>query len=383
MNPSDEKTAWLQLRLLPDMTRARFYALIDHFQSPILVFGASAQEIASLRGFDDDFARKVLEAPRSVETGREVELMERHGVRLVSIEDDEYPENLRTSSFPPPVLYVRGRLETRDRYAVGIVGSRNSTQYGRATTQLFATRLAAVGLSVISGFARGIDSTAHASAISVKGRTVAVLGNGHAVCYPAENRKLGEQIAETGALVSEYPMETAPERYNFPERNHVIAAMSLGVVVVEAAEKSGALITANQAVDENRFLFAVPGDINRQNSRGTNALIQQGARLVQRPDEILEEMKGQLKGFLREDAAASATTPANQEGGATVHASLSADEQAILDLIRHEPQYFDVIASKLDPEKISVQRLSAILLGLELKQVVKQMPGRLYAALDS
>jgi DNA processing protein len=311
-------------------------------------------------------------------------------VRLLAVDDEEYPENLRQSSFPPPLLYVRGRLEPRDRYSVAIIGSRRATQYGRAVAQQFAARLAGCGITIASGFARGIDSQAHQSSMDAGGRTVGVLGNGHAVCYPPENQKLGQRIVEQGALVSEYPMETPPDRFNFPERNHVIAAISLGTVVAEAAEKSGALITANQAVEENRFVFAVPGDITRLNSRGTNALIHAGARLVQRPEDILLEMRHLLRGYLRdEDLAETARLPDAQAltvaGSAPAphqaQGNLSEDEQAVLELIRHEPQYFDALLAKLDPARFTVQKLSTVLLSLELKQAVKQMPGRLYLSL--
>lgn len=380
----EEKIPWLTLRLLPEMTRVRFYALIDHFQMPALVFGAQAKEIAALRGFDAGLARKVLEAPRNADVHKELALMDKHDVRLLTLDDDEYPENLRQSSFPPPVLFVRGAFAPHDRYAVAMVGSRTATQYGRAVAQQLAARLATCGITIISGFARGIDSVAHAAALSVRGRTIGVLGNGHAVCYPAENRKLGDQILERGALVTEYPMETPPDRFNFPERNHVIAALSLGAVVVEAAEKSGALITANEALEENRFVFAVPGDINRQNSRGANALIQQGAKLVQRGEDILHEMKDLLKGYLKEEqiAAGAETQDSTSTPGGLPRAQLTDEERTVYGLIRHEPRHFDAIAAVLPPEQITVQRLSAILLSLELKQFVRQMPGKVYAALE-
>ena len=295
--------------------------------------------------------------------------------------------------FHPPLLYVRGTLHANDRYGIAIVGSRQATQYGKAVAQQFSGRLAACGLTVVSGFARGVDSSAHQAALQAGGRTIGVLGSGLAVCYPAENGKLGNAIVERGALITEYPMEGAPDRFNFPERNHIIAALSLGTIVVEAAEKSGALITANRALDENRFVFAVSGDITRLNSRGSNALVQSGARLVQRPEDVLAEMRAQLKGYLREDALATAETAvgapatAGAEGGTSGNSSegapgqLKPEEAMVLALIRQEPLYFDAIAARLDPAVVSVARLSAILLALELKRLIKQMPGKLYMVL--
>lgn len=383
--------SWLLLRLVPEMTRVRFYTLIDHFQSPELALGAQAKEVASLRGFDAALARKVLDAPRTVAIDKELELMQRENVRLLTIEDEDYPENLRQSSFPPPIIYLKGKLIASDKYSVAIVGSRHATQYGKAVAQQFATLLAAAGLTTISGFARGVDSIAHDSAIRAAGRTLGILGNGHSVCYPAENRKLGERIAEQGALITEYPMETPPDRYNFPERNHIIAAISLGTIVVEAAEKSGALITANEALDENRFVFAVPGDINRNNSRGTNKLIQSGAKLVQSVDDVLAEMRHLLRGFLREEdapAQANAATPGSTAGatngnGATrLPKTLSEEEAHIYSFLRHEPHYLDALLARLDPERYPLQRLTSLLLALELKQVVRQLPGKLYTAVE-
>lgn len=372
----DSMRWWLALRLVPQMNRVRFYTLIDHFQTPEAVFGASATEIASLRGFNEELACAVLEAPRSPAWETELEEMQRRGVRLLTLEDEEYPENLRRSSFPPPLLYVRGRIEAMDNFAVAVIGSRRATQYGKMVAQEFSARLAQAGLTVISGFARGIDSVAHRAALDQKGRTIAVLGNGLNVCYPQENAALADSIAERGALLTEYPMNTPPDRFNFPERNYLIAALGLGTLVVEAAEKSGALITAREALEENRFVFAVPGDITRENSRGTNALIQSGAKLVQSPEDVLGEMQHLLRGLVKErakDAGDEAKTPL------AVPSSLSAEEQRVYELLKQEPQCFDVLLARLDPEQFGVQQLAAVLLSLEMKRCVKQLPGRLYA----
>ncbi|MCX7717305.1 MAG: DNA-processing protein DprA [Candidatus Sumerlaeaceae bacterium] len=384
MTLAENKRPWLILRLLPEMTRVRFYALIDHFQSPEVVLGAPAKEISALRGFDEDLARKILDAPRTVETGPEEEQMARLGVTLLTLEDPEYPENLRQSSFAPPLLFLRGRLAPSDRYALAIVGSRHATQYGRGVTQQMAGRLAACGLTIVSGFARGIDAAAHEAALRAGGRTLAILGNGHSVCYPAEHERLREDIlASGGALLSEYPMQTPPDRFNFPERNHVIAAISLGTLVVEAAEKSGALITAREALEENRFVFAVPGDVTRLNSRGTNGLIQAGAKLVQRPEDILMEMRHVLRGYLREEAFAESGSPTGESAqtpSVSPRAPLTPEEEQVFQLIAHEPQHFDLLLSRLDETQVTPARLSAILLALELKQVVKQMPGKIYVS---
>lgn len=419
MTATDEKRLWLALRLAPEMNRSRFYALLEHFGTPMAVFGASARQIAGVRGFDSDLARAVLEAPRKAPVARELDLMASAGVRLLTAADPDYPANFRLSFSPPPMVYVRGTLHPNDRYAVALVGSRNSTAYGRGVSQQFASRFAACGITVVSGFARGVDAAAHQGALAAGGRTIAVLGSGLGVCYPAEHHALGERIAAgRGALISEYPMQTPPERYNFPERNRLIALLAFGTIVVEAAERSGALITAREALEENRFVFAVPGDVTRLNSRGSNALIQSGARLAQRADDVLFELKDLLQGYLNEEAFRAASEPAvsprarrpagdsapaphlrempEETPTATVPAApaspaatasspppdLTPDEALIYELIRHEPQYLDSLAAQVDPERLPVPRLSALLLSLELKQVIRQLPGRLYAVLE-
>jgi DNA processing protein len=374
---------------------------MQKFASPERLLGASAREIARLRGFDDSLVREILQSPKESPLDRELDLITRHGVRLVSMHCDEYPANLRQCSSPPPLLYVRGTLSKNDRYSVALVGSRHATQYGKAVAQQFSARLSQCGITVVSGFARGIDSTAHQAACAANGRTIGVLGNGLATCYPAENAALGARIVENGALITEYPMLMKPERYNFPERNHVIATLSLGTVVVEAAEKSGALISAREALDENRFVFAVPGDITRLNSRGTNLLIQNGARLVQRAEDVLFEMKELLRGYLREEVldpelaeAKAARTQKLEPGEAEVPqneplvpistnvvGNFTDEERYILGLIKHEPQVFDSLAAQLDPARMSVQRLSVVLFGLEMKRAIRQLPGRCYAVL--
>ncbi|MGI8906184.1 MAG: DNA-processing protein DprA [Candidatus Sumerlaeaceae bacterium] len=403
MLSNEELRLWLAIRLVPDMSRPRFHALMQRFDTPAKVLGSSARELAQQRGMDQELARQVLDSPKSALIDRELELMAAHHVRAVTSHCDDYPANLLQCSAPPPLLYVRGTLHREDRYSVALVGSRHATQYGRAVAQQFASRLAQCGITVVSGFARGVDSASHQAAISAGGRTLGVLGNGLSVCYPAENRTLEQRVIEHGALITEYPMNTSPDRYNFPERNHVIATLSLGTVVVEAAEKSGALISAREALDENRFVFAVPGDITRLNSRGANALICSGARLVQRPEEILHEMKDVLRGYLREElldeslasesdkskgavavtqADGSSTVPSRSQAGTNVVAQLSEEERYVLGLIQHEPQVFDMLAAQLDPARITVQRLSVVLFGLEMKRAIRQLPGRCYAVLS-
>lgn len=403
---------WLRIRLTPGMNRTRFYSLMECVPNPEAVLGASAQDLSYIRGIDSELIRALLSQKHHDLVRQELELMQQHNVRLLSQDDPEYPQNLRNSSVVAPLLYIRGKLQASDRYALALVGSRSATTYGKMIAEDFASRLARLGITVVSGFARGIDAAAHGGALAVGGRTLAILGCGLSVCYPAENRGLGQRIAERGgALLSEYPMRTPPDRFNFPERNRIIATVSLGTVVVEAAEKSGALITAREALDEGRGVYAVPGDITRQNSKGSNALIGAGARLIQRPDDALLDLIGQLRAYLKEDqlepswqpgdpkvatpraarpgttsdiSQTSTITAATDNPGPVVRTlpTLNEQERAVVDLLLHEPCYFDTLLASLDAETFPINRLSSVLLQLELKKVIRQMPGRLYAILN-
>lgn len=308
MESSEQLHEWLSLRLVPEMNRTRFYTLLEHFAAPPDVFNSNIKEIASLRGFSAELASAVLASHATDRGKRHLDQMNRAGIRAITRDCADYPENLKNSQLAPPLLFVKGSLQAQDKYAVSLVGSRHATQYGRSVARELAGDLARYGLTIVSGFARGIDGEAHHAAIVAVGRTIAVLGNGLDVCYPSEHQALVDAVAVHGALISEYPLGTPPERYNFPERNHIIAALSLGTIVVEAAEKSGSLITSRLALDENRFVFAVPGDITRNNSRGANNLIKNGACMVQRAADVLVEMKDVLRGYLNVDAIQAAVS---------------------------------------------------------------------------
>lgn len=406
MKPTDNVVNWLRIRLAPGMTRAKFYALMRIYDSPEEILNSSAREISfRVSSIEVHTAQnfRASETLRLVE--EEISLMEKHQVIILTRDCEGYPENLQQSFLTPPLLYVTGSLYNQDRCAVAMVGSRKATQYGRSISSEFSEKLAGFGLTIISGFARGIDIESHLGAIRGNGRTVAVLGSGLAVCYPSEHRGFVDKVRNSGALVSEYPMRTSPDRFNFPERNHLIAALSLGVIVVEAAEKSGTLITTKYALEENRFLFAVPGDIVRQNSRGTNRLIQEGARMVIEPKDVLIEMRHILRGYLNEDLTEEEIfdfSKKNKQSSGEINGvgnedstdseiglqnnlmkNLSEKEMAVLSLIRYEPRHFDVLANEMIPSKMTVQELSVMLMQLELRGIIKQLPGRVYATFNS
>ncbi len=291
--------------------------------------------------------------------------MQKNGVELLTFKDGDYPRNLLAIYDPPPFLFVKGKLTEEDQSAVAIVGCRSASSYGKTITESIATELARNGITVVSGMARGIDSIGHLSALKEHGRTIAVFGSGLDVIYPPEHRRLAERISSSGALVSEFFLGTRPEAPNFPRRNRLISGLSLGVVVVEAGAKSGALLTANCALEQNREVFAIPGNLWSQKSEGTNRLIKQGAKLVTSVEDILEELPIALRGGkLSSLAAREADLP-----------DLSQGEKGIFKLISDEPRHIDRIATDAS---VSVWDALSLLLSLELKGLVKQLSGKMF-----
>lgn len=294
-------------------------------------------------------------------------------IRKITIDDAEYPKNLRNIYNPPKQLYVNGTLSDDDAMAVALVGSRRATIYGRETCERLAYELALRGVTIVSGMARGIDSAAHRGALKAKGRTIAVMGAGHGHIYPAENKKLYEEIAATGAVVSEYENDMAPLPYNFPQRNRIISGLSIGVVVVEAAKNSGALITADFAAEQGRDVFAVPGKISEATSSGTNDLIKDGAKLVQTADDIIEELKLIEITPLEGEPRAKKEEAIEKKTKAYIYNSLSEDERKLYKVLSDEPLYIDDVFEKSGLDRNTA---SKILLNLELKKLIQQIPGK-------
>src|SRR6266581_4308709 len=286
----------------------------------------------------------------------------------LALTDERYPELLRTIPDPPPVLYCDGSLEPGDRQAVAIVGSRQATPYGLRVTDALARELSALGFTIVSGFARGIDAAAHRAALASGGRTVAVLGCGLDVDYPSGHASLRTEIAGSGAVLTEFAPGTAPFATNFPRRNRIISGLALGVVVVEAAEDSGSLITARLALEQGREVFAVPGPIDVPTSRGTHGLIKQGAKLVETVDDIVEELLPQLDRPLQ-------TLKTEPIAALPEHVELSPSERTVLDLMSREPLHLDDLTER---SRLTTPAVAGILLGLELKALVKQLPGQRY-----
>ena len=288
------------------------------------------------------------------------------GIRLITLNDDSYPQNLKAIYDPPPYLYVKGGFKNEDRLSVAIIGSRSATNYGRQITETISKELSSLGITIVSGMARGIDSFAHQSTLDAGGRTIAVLGCGIDIAYPPENKALMERIRNSGAIISEFPFGAPPEAVNFPQRNRIISGLSLGTVVIEAADDSGSLITANYAVEQGRELFAVPGNITSKMSKGSNSLIKKGAKLVNSADDIIEELIPRLKGELKDIRSLK---------NSAAIANLSDEERLVFDNISLEPKHIDKLTIE---SKMPTNKTSALLLNMELKGAVKRLSGNMF-----
>jgi DNA processing protein len=287
------------------------------------------------------------------------------GARVITSEDEEYPAALREIHDPPIVLYVRGHLTERDRNTVAVVGSRKASHYATECAKKLSFQMAYAGLTVVSGLARGIDTAAHQGALAARGRTIAVIGSGLGELYPPENAALADRIAESGAVISEFPIETKPDRQTFPIRNRIVTGMSFGVLVVEAGANSGALISANMAAEQGRTLYAVPGRIDSPAALGSNRLIQQGAKLVISVDDILDD----LPLVFSKKPELPATVPA---------ADLTPDQQKVFDALGSDET---LLESVIATSGLTAAVVSSTLLGLEIRRLVKQLPGKRYVKL--
>ena len=285
----DEIRSYIRLSKL-ELSPKRATALLQHFGSASRIFAASDLELRKAANINDKTLEK-LRSPEPPSISADLERMDKQGVSLVTMFDPDYPVNLKQIFDPPAMLYVKGGLMESDRFSIAIVGSRGASAYGKAVSERIARDLANRGLTIVSGGARGIDTAAHKGTLAFGGRSVAVLGCGVDVAYPPENKALFESIVGGGgAVISEFPMGTTPEPWRFPTRNRIISGMSMGVLVVESPEESGALITATSASEQGREVFAVPGNIDNPRNRGCHRLIKEGAKLVETADDILEEL---------------------------------------------------------------------------------------------
>ena len=366
------REAYIALNMIDGIGPVRVRALLERFGEPQAILSAPKNELLQVERVGEEVARNLASWREQIDLDAEMKRIEQSDVRVVTRDDVEYPKNLREIYDPPLVLYVKGALTERDALDIGVVGSRRTTLYGQEMARKLSFQLARVGVTVVSGLARGIDTAAHKGALQAKGRTVAVIGCGIDIVYPAENKKLADEIVEKGgAVVTEFPFGVQPDRQNFPMRNRIISGWSLGVVVVEANLKSGALITANQAAEQGRQVFAVPGRADSILSRGTNRLIKDGAKLTEDVEDILSEFEY----LLPKRAVETAETDADGRGTQPA-LKLSETEEKVMAHIGNEEVGIDDI---IRASGLTSACVSATLLALEMKRLVKPLPGKQYA----
>lgn len=372
---AEDVSDWIALNMIPGVGGATFRRLVDFFGSPGVALKASLNDLNRIRGLTPAVCKYIVDHRDKLPVERELKIVEQRGCKIITIQDESYPANLKAIYDPPQLLYVKGDLLPADVLAVSVVGTRSASPYGKAVAEQFGNQLVARGVTVVSGMAYGIDTAAHTGALDGGGRTIAIMGNGLDVVYPARNLKLMERIIDSGAVVSEFPMGMKPLRNNFPRRNRVVSGMSLGTLVVEAPKRSGALITASYALDQDREVFAVPGQIFSEMSGGTHDLIKQGAKLVETWEDVVEELPTPVRSEILERLAAAAQPSAGQEALPLVE-NLSATEQAVFGILKvDEAVHVDQVveASGLNPSDVL-----AVLFGLEMKGLIRQLPGKFF-----
>ncbi len=354
---------YIALSKVPGIGPARMRRLLDYFGTVERAWRATLGDLLAC-GLDGRAALAMVEARRTTDLDAELEQLEKIGARAITWEDEDYPERLSELEGMPLVLYVLGEIAPQDAWSVGVVGTRRATAYGREATARLSAELAEAGITVVSGLARGIDTVAHRAALDAGGRTMAVLGSGLDVIYPQENRGMVRQIIEEGrgAVLTEYPLGTQPDAVNFPARNRIISGLSLGVLVIEAAEKSGALITVEFALEQNRDVFALPGPITSRMSDGPNNLIKKGARCVTSAADILEELDMNM---VAEHVEAVRALPGDPT------------ERMLLQHLQSDIQHIDELTNKCG---LPASTVSAVLTMMELKGMVRCVGGMQYTA---
>lgn len=351
---------WVAFRLAEVASTSRFEALIDAFGSLEAAWKADAAQLRRVLGGRERTLANVIRTRESLDIDRAMATLERAGVSVVSVADDGYPRLLREIAAPPPVLFYKGQFLETDADAVAIVGTRRSSAYGRDLAVEIARGLAEAGVTVVSGLATGIDGHAHRAALEAGGRTFAVLGSGIHDIYPREHNGLAKRVWEQGALISDNLPDAKPDRWNFPARNRIISGLSLGVVVVEAPEKSGALITVDFAADQGRDVFAVPGLATSTTSAGCNRLLRDGARLVRNADDVLEDLR-----LRRESGQVEVQQPL----------VLDDDARRVLNVLTGEPRHIDDVA---ESSGLALPHVSGVLMTLELQQLVRNVGAHFY-----
>lgn len=357
--------ACVALNMIPQVGPVRLRRLLQAFGSPEKILLARSSELSAVEGVSRTVADNITRWQDYADPSAELQKAAALGARIITAADDEYPAALREIHDPPIVLYVRGNLSDRDRNAIAVVGSRRPTHYATECAKKLGFQIGYAGLTVVSGLARGIDTAAHQGALAAKGRTIAVIGAGLGQLYPPENAQLAERITASGAVVSEFPIDTKPDRQTFPIRNRIVTGMSFGVLVVEAGANSGALISANMAAEQGRTLYAVPGRIDTPAALGSNRLIQQGAKLVIGVDDILDDLP-----LVFRDQPDLPPAPAR--------ADLTPDQEKVLAALGTEEMPLDAVIAT---SGLTAAAVSSTLLALEIRKLVKQLPGKRFVKL--
>jgi DNA processing protein len=363
----DSKEALIALNLIEHVGPVRVRQLLEHFGDAPAVLRASKLQLLRVRGVGEETAEAIANWEKTVDLSGELKRIGEFGCQVIIQTDEDYPDLLRQIYDPPIVLYLKGKLTAKDKNAVAMVGSRQTTHYGLETARKLAYQLAYVGVTVVSGGARGIDTAAHQGALSAKGRTVAVLGTGINLVFPPENNELFDRIAANGAVITQFPFNRPADKQSFPIRNRIVAGMTLGTVVVEADMNSGALITANFATEYGRQVFAVPGRIDSPRSKGCHDVIKKGAKLCEGAEDILSEFEYLFP--------ASNRPPSASETGVLPALELSENEQKAYDALNNEESSIDEVIRR---SGLPSSAVSVALLSLEMKRVVKQLPGKLF-----
>ncbi len=353
----------LRLSLISGVGPRTRMALLERFGSPAAVLAAPSSQLRAVKGIGPKLLEKILQANSEIDAQAVIDICRQHGIEILMESDATYPRALREIYDPPGVLFVRGSIKPQDALAIGIVGTRHATQYGLRQAERLASSLARAGLTIISGLARGIDAAAHRGALAAGGRTIAVLASGVTNIYPPEHAGLAEEIVQQGALISEAPPQAEPLAGTFPQRNRLISGMSLGVIIVEAGDRSGALITARHAMEQGRDVFAVPGNVDNRTSRGTHRLIRDGAKLVESADDVLEEL-----GPLVEAAPGLS----GQEIHHPAELLLNEVEQQVLSNIDSEATSIDRIVTQ---SGLPVPQVLATLSVLEMRRLIRRLSG--------
>lgn len=342
------------------------YRLKDQYD----FFNCSQNDLRKIEGIDLNISRDIKDSAEKkkiydIECESFIREAEKKNIKVLSLLDEEYPENLKKIYDSPVLLYYKGKLDASDKYSLSIVGTRNPTEYGKYTCEKFTEKLSKLGIPVVSGFARGIDSIVHNVCLKNNNLTYAVFGCGVDVIYPSDNRKIYSELIERGAVISEFPVSSQPEKVNFPKRNRIISGISLGSLIIESGIKGGSILTAEFAIDQNREVFAVPGYINSKQSQGTNDLIKRGqAKLVTEIEDILDELEIKLKPVLNKD---------NFKKEKELKEDLSVTEKKIYDSLGYEPVHIDSINELTG---LSISDCLVSLLSLEFKGLIRQSPGK-------